>query len=190
MNKVTNYDSRVNSLGKRLRVQAKNITIDNFFSFLYTADMVFNYIDNELRQAGLNRTQMAILNMLVLHGGTMIPTELSSRILRSKHATTKAIDSLEKLGLTKSEKANLNSKVKGDRRLRRVSITEKGIELLETSMPARHRFGSSLMCCLDNSEANTFKAILSRMRKHVVELENSVNPKKRVVNTALPINRD
>lgn len=177
MNKVASYDSKVSSLGKRLRVQAKNIRIDNFFSFLYTADMVFNYIDNELRQAGLNRTQMAILNMLVLNGGTMIPTELSSRILRSKHATTKAIDSLEKLGLTKSVKANLNSKAKGDRRLRRVSITEKGIELLETSMPARHRFGTSLMCCLDKKEANTFKTILSRLRTHILELENSANHK-------------
>ena len=184
MANIAKYNNRVDSLNKRLRVQAKNIRIDNFFSFLYTADMVFTYIDNELRQAGLNRTQMAILNMLVLHGGTMTPTELSRRVLRSKHATTKAVDSLEKLDLTKSEKANLKSKVKGDRRLRMVSITEKGLELLETSMPAQHRIGSSLMCCLNVNEANTFKAILSRLRKHIAALENSVSPRKNGVHTA------
>ena len=104
MGNVVKYNNRVDSLNKRLRIQAKNIRMDNFFSFLYTADMVFTYIDNELREAGLNRTQMAILNMLVLHGGTMTPTELSKRVLRSKHSTTKAIDGLEKLELTRSEK--------------------------------------------------------------------------------------
>ena len=184
MARTERYNNRMDSLNKRLRVQAKNIRIDNFFSFLYTADMVFNYIDNELRQTGLNRTQMAILSMLVLNGGTMTPTELSSKILRSKHATTKAVDSLEKLGLTKSEKTNLNSKVRGDRRLRKVSITEKGLELLETSMPARHRFGSSLMCCLDRQEANTFKTTLSRLRKHIADLENSASPSKSSIRTA------
>ena len=159
------HAERVDSLAKRLRVQANDLRVDNFLSFIYTSDIVNKYLDTELRKSSLNRTQMSILHILTVRGGTMTPTELSSRILRSKHATTKAVDSLEKLGLTKS------ARTKRDRRLRMVIITEKGLDLVEKTMPITHRISSRAMYCLDKEEAEAFQTTLRQLRKHVLNLK-------------------
>jgi len=155
---------RLDSLAKRLRVQANDLRFDNFLSFIYTFEIVNKYLDNELRKFGLNRTQMNILHILIARGGTLTPTELSRRITRSKHATTRAVDSLEMLGLTRS------ARTRRDRRLRKVTITEKGLDLVEQTMSLRHNIGSQAMQCLNQEEAEAFQTILRRFRKHVLQL--------------------
>jgi len=155
---------RLDSLAKRLRVQANDLRFDNFLSFIYTFEIVNKYLDNELRKSGLNRTQMSILHILIVRGGTLTPTELSRRITRSKHATTRAVDSLETLGLTRS------ASTRRDRRLRRVTITEKGLDLVEQTMSLRHNIGSQAMQCLNQEEAEAFQSNLRRFRKHVLQL--------------------
>jgi len=155
---------RLDSLARRLRVQANDLKFDNFLSFIYTFEIVNKYLDNELKKCGLNRTQMNILHILIARGGTLTPTELSRRITRSKHATTRAVDSLETLGLTRS------AGTRSDRRLRRVTITEKGLDLVEQTMSLRHKIGSQAMQCLNQDEAEAFQTILKRFRKHVLQL--------------------
>jgi DNA-binding MarR family transcriptional regulator len=107
---------------------------------------------------------MSILHILIARGGVLTPTELSRRITRSKHATTKAVDSLEELRLTKS------ARTKSDRRLRKVAVTEKGLDLVEKTMTLRHRIGSQAMQCFNNEEAEALQDILTRFRKHVIQL--------------------
>jgi DNA-binding MarR family transcriptional regulator len=161
---VRNHSERLDSLAKRLRIQANDLRFDNFLSFIYTFEIVNRYLDNELRKSGLNRTQMSILHILIARGGTLTPTELSRRIIRSKHATTKAVDSLEKMGLTKS------TRTRRDRRLRKVTITEKGLDQVEQTVSIRHDIASQAMQCLDQKEAEAFQTILRRFRKHVLQL--------------------
>lgn len=158
------HAERLNSLAKRLRVQANDLRFDNFLSFIYTSEIVNKYLDTELKKFGLNRTQMSILHILIVRGGTLTPTDLSHRITRSKHATTKAVDSLENLGLTKSARTKL------DRRLRRVTITEKGLDQVEQTMSLRRTIGSQAMQFLDQENAEAFQAILRRFREHVIQL--------------------
>jgi MarR family 2-MHQ and catechol resistance regulon transcriptional repressor len=161
---VIGHSERLDLLAKRLRVQANDLKFDNFLSFIYTSEIVNRYLDNELKKFGINRTQMGILHILIARGGILTPTELSRRITRSKHATTKSIDSLEVLGLTKS------ARTRSDRRLRKVTITEKGLDLVEQTMSLRHKIGSQAMQFLNDKEAEKFQNILRRFRKHVIEL--------------------
>lgn len=158
------HSKRLDSLARRLRVQFNDLKFDNFLSFIYTSEIVNRYLDDELKKSGINRTQMSILHIIIARGGTITPTDLSRRITRSKHATTKAVDSLEILGLTKS------SRTKTDRRLRKVSITEKGLDLVEQTMSVRHKIGSQTMQFLNDKEAEEFQSILRRFRKHVIGL--------------------
>ena len=158
------HSERLDSLAKRLRVQANDLKFDNFLSFIYTSEIVNRYLDNELKKFGINRTQMSILHILIARGGILTPTELSRRITRSKHATTKAVDSLEVLGLTKS------ARTRSDRRLRKVTITEKGLDLVEQTMSFRHKIGSQAMQFLNDKESGKFQNILRRFRKHVIDL--------------------
>lgn len=161
---MSSHSERLDTLAKRLRVQANDLKFDNFLSFVYTSELVNKYLDIELKKVGLNRTQMSILHILIARGGILTPTELSRRITRSKHATTKAVDSLEELGLTRS------TKTKSDRRLRKVAVTEKGLDLVEKTMSVRHKIGSQAMQCLDNKEAEALQDVLRKFRKHVIRL--------------------
>jgi DNA-binding MarR family transcriptional regulator len=168
----TNLNGRLDVVSARLKAQEKDIIMDNFLSFVHTSDMVLNYLDGEIRKTGLNRTQLSILTSLVINGGTMMPTQLSRIVLRSKYATIKAIDGLEKLKITKSERAKLSSREKSDRRLRKVTITEKGLELLENTMSSRHQLGSNIMGNLSKKESAELKSILFHMRKHLLDQIN------------------
>jgi len=114
------FEDTMESLANDIRVQANDLRVDNFLSFVYAADIVNRYLDTELRRVHLNRTQMNILHTLVTHEGMLTPTELGRRVFRSDHAITRAVDGLEKEGLARREgTAN-------DRRLRKVVITRKG----------------------------------------------------------------
>lgn len=155
---------RLDTLAVRLRAQAMDLRFDNFLSFVYTSEVVNQYLDAQLRKASLNRTQMSILHILIVHGGVMTPTELSHRVTRSKHATSRAVDSLDELGLTRSKRT------KKDRRLRKVAITEKGLDKVENTMSVRHHIASQIMQCLTDDEVEVFKDLLRKLRKHVVTL--------------------
>jgi DNA-binding MarR family transcriptional regulator len=63
----------------------------------------------------------------------MTPTEIAKRVFRSKHAVTRAIDVLEKDGLVR------RGTVRGDRRIRKVNITRKGLELIQANVDDRRR---------------------------------------------------
>jgi DNA-binding MarR family transcriptional regulator len=162
---------RLDDLTLRLKAQEKDIETDNFLFLIYTCDMILNYLESELRKLGLNRTQIGILTSLVRSDGIMMPTQLSRMILRSKYATIKAIDSLERLKLTKSERSKLNSKVKSDRRLRKVTITEKGLEILESTMADRRQLGSKVLGDMDENELDELKSVLNHLRNNLLALK-------------------
>ena len=98
----------------------------------------------------------------------MTPTGLSGRALRSKHAITRAIDSLEQQGLVRREG------IGEDRRVRKVAITAKGLDVVKKTMADRRELGLRAMSCLGKEETQTFSATLKRLRKHMLSLmENS-----------------
>ena len=158
----------VESLADDIRAQAKELRTDNLLSFIYTADILNRYLEIKLRKYGANRTQLNILHALITHGGSLRPTELSKRVFRSKHAITRAIDALEEEGLVRREG------VSQDRRVKLVTITRKGLQLVKEFMPHRQETSFKVMSCLSEEEAQEFSIILRRLRKHVLSLlENS-----------------
>ena len=162
------FEDRIGDLASDLREQARDLKVSNFLWFIYTSDVVNRYLDRELRKSGFNRTLMNILHNLVTHDGTLTPTELGRRVFRSDHAITRAIDTLEKEGLVKREGSSK------DRRLRKVTITGKGLNLVKKGMPTRQVITSQAMSCFDREESEAFNTLLNRLRKHVFKLlENS-----------------
>src|SRR4030065_1038815 len=102
-----------------IREQADQLRVLTFLSFIYTADVINRYLDIELARYPIGRTGFSVLHNLVLHGGTMTPTNLSERIFRSKHAVTRVVDKLERLGFVK--RGNIGR----ERRGRKGSIDEE-----------------------------------------------------------------
>ncbi len=163
-----NFTEKIEDLANEIREQVNRLSVDNFITFLHTADIMERYVDNEMQKVGINRTHLSLLNHLIVLGGKATPTELSKRVYRSKHAITRAVDTLEKEGLV------IREGIGEDRRNRRVAITVKGLNFVKRMVPVREEIGSRIMSPLNETEAKQFSATLKRLRRHMVNLMEKV----------------
>ena len=163
MSKVSNHE--LQSMADAIREQAEQLRVLTFLSFIYTADVINRYLDIELARYPVGRTGFSVLHNLVLHGGTMTPTKLSERIFRSKHAITRVVDNLEKLGFVK--RGNIGS----DRRVRKVSITKEGLAFVKESQAAgQQRVGHVLLHPLDQKQTETLRTMMKQIREQRLNL--------------------
>ena len=163
MTKVSSFE--LQSIADEIREEAAHLRILTFLSFVQTADLVNRYLEIELARYPVGRTGFSVLHNLILHGGTMIPTSLSERVFRSKHAVTRVVDKLEKLGFVK--RGNICS----DRRFRKVSITKEGLKFIKESQQAgQQRLGHLLMDPLDQQQIETLHVMMKQIREQAVSL--------------------
>ena len=164
---MANKQQRINSIAKSLIDQHYDLNVYNFLSFIATTTIVFKYLEQEYhRKIGLDRTKIQILDLLVVKGGTLTPSQLSWGVDRTKITITTAIDNLEKQGLTRS------SRVKKDRRLRMVTITEKGLDVVDKFLPLRREIFAQAMRCFNQEEARTFQSMINRFRENIFSLSS------------------
>ncbi len=160
-----NKQSRIKTLSESLVSQHDDINVYNLVSFMGMADVVFKYLEQEFdKKIGLDRTKIQILDLLLVKGGTLTPSQLSLGVNRKKITITTALDNLEKLGLIRS------SRVENDRRLRLVTITDHGLDVLEKFLPLRQEIFSQAMCCFNQEEANQFRSMMTRFRENIFNL--------------------
>jgi len=164
LNLVSDFEDKLEDLANEIREQVNRLSVDNFITFLHTADIVERYVDIEMQRVGINRTHFSLLNHLIVLGGRATPTELSKRVFRSKHAITRAVDTLVKEGLVRREG------IGEDRRNRKVAITTKGLDLVRRMVPVREEIGSRIISPLNETESKQLSSILKRLRRHVVRL--------------------
>lgn len=170
MSRVSNHE--LQSMAEEIREQAAQLRVLTFLSFIYTADVINRYLDIEVARYPVGRTGFSVLHNLVLHGGTMTPTKLSERIFRSKHAVTRVVDKLEKLGFVK------RGGIGSDRRVRKVSITKEGLAYVKDSQAAgQQRLGHTLLHPLDQQQTESLHAMMKLIREHVLKLIASAQSK-------------
>ena len=138
-------------------------------SFASAADVIDTYLDIYFSQyAPLNRTGFHMLQILITAGGSMIQTELSKRVYRSRYTITKTVDMLEQNGWVERQA------VRGDRRMNNVTITTKGLDLVRNSMDGMLEMSRLAVSCLNEEERQELRSINKKLRAHVAELiENS-----------------
>ena len=160
-----NIEDSLESLAEGIRTLAQQMRVSAFLSLIYTADVVNRYLDIQLTSLPASRTGFSVLHNLILRGGSMTPTEISQRIFRSRHAVTKTIDTLEKQGLVRRKP------IEEDRRIRRVSITKKGVELVkERSAEGQERMSRAIFNPLEEKQIEEFDRMLRQIRKHLLAL--------------------
>ena len=159
------FKESIGSMALEIRAQARDLKVDTFLAFIYTSDLVNKYLDIELGSQPLTRAGFNILHILILHEGTMQPTEISKEILRSKHSVSNAIDTLERHGLVKSEVSTR------DRRVRKISITRRGLNLVKkATTSSRERLSQNLFRDLDKRQLEQFNTILKKIRRDTLAL--------------------
>jgi DNA-binding MarR family transcriptional regulator len=138
-------------------------------SFSSTANVIDTYLDIYFSQyAPLNRTGFHMLQILISAGGSMIQTELSKRVYRSRYTITKTVDMLEENGWVERKP------VEGDRRVNNVTITTKGLDLIKNSMDGMLEMSQLAVSCLNERERKELRAINKKLREHVSGLIDNI----------------
>jgi MarR family transcriptional regulator, 2-MHQ and catechol-resistance regulon repressor len=156
------YSKKIQGLDTKLRKQHDDISVDNTYTFLRISEALDIFLTRGFKKNGLNRTQVIILHFLLANGGTTTPTQIKNTIFRSINAISKSMDSLDKMGLTKSKRS------KKDRRERQVSLTLEGIKMLEEILPLRKELFSKATNCLKQGDPETFKLLLNKIENHLL----------------------
>jgi DNA-binding MarR family transcriptional regulator len=172
---ATDFERNLETLSNDIQILAKDLRYDNLLHFASTADTMHRYLDIVLVKYAIKQTYYNILHSLITRGGVMTPTELSKRVYRSKHAITRAVDTMEREGLVVREGIGI------DRRTRKVAITRKGLEAVKKSTLARQTISHDTMSCFNEQQSEDFNAALRQLRKHLLDLldaENSGSSKK------------
>jgi DNA-binding MarR family transcriptional regulator len=159
------FKESIESMAKEIRAQAQNMKVDTFLSYLYTADIINRYLYMVLADKQVSRAGFTILHFLILNDGSMIPTEISKKTLRSKYSVTRAIDTLEKQGLVE------RLPIGGDRRNRRVNLTRKGLKAVKNAtIDSRERISQDIFRTMGENRLQELNSILKQLRKHVLSL--------------------
>ena len=164
------YDKSVESLAGQIRAMAADLRFNTGLMVLYTGMMMNRYIDIETSKYNQNRSRLDIMHTLIVHGGTLKPTDLGRMTFRSKQTITKIIDGLERDGMVEREP------VGEDRRTRKVSITKKGLESIRVSLPSTLEISNTAMPSLSQEQMEELNAILRQIRKHLLgQIKNSAS---------------
>ena len=158
---------KIDTMAQKSRETAENPLVKTYTSIFMTFDMIENYVRASLKNGEVSRAGMNVLHILIMHGGNMIATEISKHVWRSKYATIRVIDTLEKGGYVTRGQPDSN----GDRRKKMITITPKGIALSKkTEKVSTERLCQQVMDGLTGEQIASLYEILEHIRKHTFDL--------------------
>lgn len=155
---------KLDSLIEVLNNQHRDLRISNSYNLLNVFALMHKLFDNGYRKTGLNRTQIMILSYLLAKKGKTTPSELINKVDRSDNAVSKSLDNLDNLGLTKSTRS------KTDRRVRCVSLTEKGLDKAEEFLPIRSKLFRKATRSLTREEGEQLQTILQKISNDLLSV--------------------
>lgn len=126
------------------------------------ADMVSRYVDIQLR-GKINWLRTAVLNYLIIRGGSLTASQLAQLMLRSNNSMTRLIDDLEKDGLVIRERAGK------DRRTIDVKITSDGLAFMRRTLGDSDLVEQEIMSFLDKDEIETLRNLIRVLRFTLIE---------------------
>jgi MarR family 2-MHQ and catechol resistance regulon transcriptional repressor len=137
--------------------------INTYVLLLNTSDIVARYAETQLAKLGITSTQYTVLVTLSACPQPPTLTELSQRLFRTKNSLTTVIDNMERDGLVKRVKDNV------DRRAIRVMATDKGVGLFESVRAPSRELVYQIMSCYNDEELKHLSELLQKVRKHTLQ---------------------
>lgn len=145
-----------------------------FLHLLQAGDEAFRLVDAHLAEHGLSQGRFMVLMLLLdkMTGAPRVrtPAELADLSRVTRATMTGLIDTLERDGLVKRQ-ADLV-----DRRQMSVSLTPRGLTLLNELLPKHFRRMTSLMATLDEGERATLLQLLGKILQQASALAPSDAP--------------
>jgi outer membrane protein TolC len=135
---------------------------------LRTSDMLWRVLRKHLRGFDLTPPALGVMIMLDSNQGPMTMTEISRELVVTQANITGIIDTLEKREFV------ARCPDKEDRRVCRISITEKGLRTLGEIVPDYFELIHSLYKDLDPAESATLSGALEKIRARLIPLMGAV----------------
>ena len=154
----------IETLATSLKDQHQDMRVDNSYDLLRAAAILNKYLLAGYKKIKLKQNQVILLCFLLTNGGTITPTELKQKVFRTDNAISHSLDHLDKLGFTRS------SGSKEDRRHRKVTLTEKGLEAIKQILPVRLALFTKATSCLNEEETRTLQSILEKLENHLLKI--------------------
>ena len=162
-----NFHSTLELTALDIREDVSTLNGRTFRLLCYLADIINRYLDIQLNEVGISRTNYDILHVLALNRGSLTSTELCRHVFRSKHAITRAIDVLEAEGLVIRRPHD-----SPDRRLKKVNLTEKGLLQLKNLKTQRETMHKQFLSCFDDKQIEEVGLPLRKLRDHLLKQIN------------------
>lgn len=162
---MNSLSKKIDNMANVIRNQHVNLTVKTYLTFESTADIIERYREILSRGQTVSHTGFKVLSTLVLYGGSMYPTEISKKILRSKHAVSKVIFTLERHGLVEVSPAG------EDRRKREVKITPSGLAMaIRGDIYARQHMSYKVFSSVSKEEMKLLIDLMEKIKKHTASL--------------------
>jgi DNA-binding MarR family transcriptional regulator len=160
---------KIKLIAEEIQSKANDPAVNAYTALYLTYDIVDEYADNELGEHQISKAGQNILRILIMNGGSMIATEISKQVWRSKFSVTKVIDTLVKDGYVIRD----NPDSDGDRRKKAISITEKGLNVSTKVMKvSTERLCGEVMRGLSQQQIETLSQLLHHIGENTFELVN------------------
>ena len=117
----------------------------------------------DLAKFNSSPTRFAIMNALLVHGGSMTPTAISKWMFRAKHSVTGILKVLGEKGLVRREP---NA---ADGRSVNIVITKKGWKSAREMLPVSNKISKEILSCFNDQELEILMDLLKRFRKHILQ---------------------
>ena len=147
-----------------IEIEHKDAIINTFILFIQTAQAVLKSADAYLyRKANLSVIKLIALQALDKNNGVMTPSELAEWTQTERHNITALVQRMKRDDLVKSERSSK------DKRIVHISLTDKGREVLERSMPAAREIKDLIMSSITEDEAALIASKLRVLRKNAFD---------------------
>jgi DNA-binding MarR family transcriptional regulator len=142
-------------------VDHEDTVLRTFILFVQTSRAVLKYADTGLyRKARLSIVKLIVLRTLASNNRAMTPSEIAEWTQTEPHNITTLIDRMRRDGLVTAER---NS---SDKRLVNITLTDKGREALNRTMPVAKEIVDRVMSSIDEGDAALLEKYLQTLRQN------------------------
>ncbi len=146
---ISHYLERFPNINSEAVIEGLSL-IHNYRQVNLLAEMLF-------AKQGFNRSQLEILEAVFHHKGTLTPAQLADEVHLARSTMTGILDSLELKGYIS------RSIFKGDRRMKTIILTDKGIRCCEELLPVRYNDIVKITEILSSDERHILIKVYNKM---------------------------
>ena len=142
-------------------VDTEDTILRTYILFAQTAQAVLKYADAHLyRKARLSVVKLVALQALASNNGVMKPSQIAEWTYTQRHNITTLVERMRQDGLVITERDV------GDKRVVRVTLTDKGWECLGRAMPVAREVVNQVMSSITEGDAALLEKSLRVLRQN------------------------